>query len=132
MPEEISNPVLSLIKEQDLIDDLQYEEVLAEHKRSGNEVSQILQDFGIMDGDSILQAIANHLGTEVISLRDRPLPPEVVKAIPANTARMYECLPINLFNSTLQVALVDPLNPARIDELGFIIKKEIQVRRAIK
>ena len=40
MPEEISNPLLSLIKEQSLIDDLQYEEVLGEFKRSGKPVIQ--------------------------------------------------------------------------------------------
>ena len=45
MSEDISNPLLSLIKEQSLIDDLQYEEVLGEFKRTGKPASQILQDF---------------------------------------------------------------------------------------
>ena len=54
MAEEILNPLLALIKEQSLIDDLQYEEVVAEHKRAGTQVIQILQDFGIMDLDTIL------------------------------------------------------------------------------
>src|SRR5207302_1214317 len=49
MSEDISNPLLSLIKEQSLIDDLQYEEVLGEFKRTGKPVTQILQDFGVMD-----------------------------------------------------------------------------------
>ena len=71
MPEDISSPLLSLIKEQGLIDDLQYEEVAGEHKRSGTPVVQILQDFGIMDLDSVLQVIANYMGAEVVSLRDR-------------------------------------------------------------
>ena len=71
MPHESTNPLLLLVKGQNLIDDLQYEEVLAEHIRSGNSVMQILQDFGIMDVDAILQAIANHLGAEVVSLRRR-------------------------------------------------------------
>ncbi len=127
MPQETTNPLLLLVKGQELIDDLQYEEVLAEHIRSGNSVMQILQDFGIMDVDAILQAIANHLGAEVVSLRDRELSPELLHTIPANTARMYQCLPLALSNSTLQVALVDPLNPARLDELGFIVNKDIQL-----
>jgi type IV pilus assembly protein PilB len=126
MQEEISSPLLSLIKEQGLIDDLQYEEVAAEHKRSGTQVIQVLQDFGIMDLDSILQVIANYMGVEVVSLRDKDFTPELLKSIPANTARMYRCMPIRLSDSTLQVAFEDPLNPARIDELGFIIRKEIQ------
>ena len=47
-----------------------------------------------MDLDTILQAIANHLGAEVVSLRERDLTPELLQTIPANTARMYHCLPV--------------------------------------
>ena len=46
MSDEISNPLLALVKEQGMIDDLQYEEVVGELKRSGKSVFQILQDFG--------------------------------------------------------------------------------------
>jgi type IV pilus assembly protein PilB len=126
MAEEILNPLLSLIKEQSLIDDLQFEEVVAEHKRAGTPVIQILQDFGIMDLDTILQLEANHLGAQVISLDQTEFPADLLKTIPANTARMYRCIPVAQFDSTLQVAFEDPLNPARVDELGFIVRKEIQ------
>jgi len=126
MAEEILNPLLSLIKQQSLIDDLQFEEVIAEHKRAGTPVIQILQDFGIMDLDTILQIEANHLGAQVVSLRDTEFSQDLLKLIPANTARMYRCMPVAQFDSTLQVAFEDPLNPGRVDELGFIVRKEIQ------
>jgi type IV pilus assembly protein PilB len=126
MAEEILSPLLSLIKEQSLIDDLQFEEVVAEHKRTGTPVIQILQDFGIMDLDTILQLEANHLGAQVISLKDTEFSPDLLKTIPARTARMYRCMPVAQFDSTLQVAFEDPLNPARVDELGFSVRKEIQ------
>src|SRR5688572_26163006 len=117
MSEEISNPLLALIKERGLIDDLQFEEVSAEFKRSGKPIMQILQDFGVMDLDNILQVMADHLGTQVINFRDREISPQLLKMIPANTARMYQCMPVSLSDSTLQVALVDPMNHSRIDEL---------------
>jgi len=126
MAEETLSPLLALIKEQSLIDDLQFEEVVAEHKRAGTAVIQILQDFGIMDLDTILQLEANHLGAQVVSLTDTEFSPELLQTIPPNTARMYRCMPIAQFDSTLQVAFTDPLNPARVDELGFIVRKEIQ------
>jgi type IV pilus assembly protein PilB len=125
MPEEISNPLLSLIKEQSLIDDLQYEEVLGEFKRSGKPVIQILQDFGIMDLDTVLQVMADQLGTQVVKLKD--LPADVVAAIPGKTARMYQCIPVSLSNGTLQIALTEPLNTSRIDDLGYVVKKDLQV-----
>jgi type IV pilus assembly protein PilB len=127
MSEDISNPLLSLVKEQGLVDDLQFEEVQAEFKRTGKPVSQILQDSGIMDMDAILQAEANHLSAEVVPLNNPNLAPEVIASIPAKTARMYQCIPLALNNGTLQVAFVDPLNPQRIDELGYVVKKDIQL-----
>ena len=126
MAEEILNPLLTLIKEQALIDDLQFEEVVAEHKRAGTSVIQILQDFGIMDLDTILQIEANHLGVPVIALKDVDFTQDLLRNIPANTARMYRCIPVAQFDSTLQVAFEDPLNPARVDEVGFTVRKEIQ------
>jgi type IV pilus assembly protein PilB len=127
MPEDISNPLLSLVKDQGLIDDLQYEEVLGEFKRTGKTVSQILQDFGILDLDTILQAIGSHLGAPVVTVRERDLTPELLRVMPAKMARMYQCLPVGLVDSTLQVALADPLNVGRIDELGYVVKKDIQL-----
>jgi type IV pilus assembly protein PilB len=120
-------PLLSLIKENNLIDDLQYEEVQGEFKRTGKPVIQILQDFQIMDLDNILQVMADHLGTRVVPLRDSEIPPQVIQAVPANAARMYQCLPIFLNDGTLQVALVDPLNPAQVDQLGFVVKHALQL-----
>jgi type IV pilus assembly protein PilB len=127
MADDSSNPLLALVKEQGLIDDLQFEEVQGEFKRTGKPVSQILQDFGILDLDTILQAIATQLGVSVITLRERDITPEVLATIPAKMARMYQCLPVALSGSTLQLALADPLNSGRIDELGFVVKKDVQL-----
>src|SRR3989449_982033 len=80
---EEHRPLLSVNKARTLIDDLQYEEVAAEFKRSGKSVIQILQDFGIMDLDNILQVMADHLGTRVVSFREMDVSPQLVQAIPA-------------------------------------------------
>jgi type IV pilus assembly protein PilB len=127
MPEEISSPLLSLIKEQGLIDDLQYEEVAGEFKRSGKPVLQILQDFGIMDLDSILHVIANHIGAQVVTVSENNLTPDLLQNVPAKTARMYQCLPVGMAGSAIQIALIDPLNSGHIDELSFVVKREIQL-----
>jgi type IV pilus assembly protein PilB len=126
MSDPAASPLLALVKEKGLIDDLQYEEVSEEHRRGNKPMHQILADFGIMDIDTQLQLIAEHLGTEVVAVKDREFSPELIKLIPANTARMYQCVPIADYDSTAQVAFADPLDPVRIDELGFVIKKQVQ------
>ena len=126
MAEEIHSPLLALLRDRSLIDDLQYEEVVAECKRTGNPVIQVLQDYGVLDLDSILHVMADHLGTEVVSLRDRQIPTHVLELLPAETARLYQCIPIQDDGATLKVAFADPLNPAQIDEVSFVIKRDIQ------
>src|SRR5271154_2293173 len=127
MAEDISSPLLSLIKEQGLIDDLQYEDVVAEIKRSNAPAIQVLQDFGIMKLDDILHVEATYLGTEVVSLRDRQISPELLKLIPTTVARMYRCVPVALVGDVLQVALAEPLDPAKADEIHFSAKRDIQI-----
>ena len=126
MSDYVSNPLLALIKERGLIDDLQHEEVLQEQARNGKPIIQILQDFQVVDLDTILQVEAEYLSTEVVSL-SLELLPEVVESIPAGTARMYQCVPVAVHGSTVQVAPMEPLNPATLDELAYIVGKEIQL-----
>jgi type IV pilus assembly protein PilB len=127
MSEEFSNPLLSLIRGQGLLDDLQYEDVVAEIKRSNAPAIQVLQDFGIMKLDDILHVEANYLGTEVVSLRDRVISPDLLKTIPGNVARMYRCVPVAVNGDVLQVAVAEPLDPAKADEINFTTKRDVQI-----
>jgi type IV pilus assembly protein PilB len=127
MTEEINSPLLSLLREQGMLDDLQYEEVAGEIKRNASPVIQVLQDFGIMKLPDILHVMATALGTEVVQLKGREIPPEVFKLIPAKVAQMYHCLPVGIVNGQLQVALADPLDPARTDEIQFVAKRDVQI-----
>src|SRR5476649_1072798 len=127
MSEEISDPLLALIREQGLIDDLQYEDVVGEHQRNATPIIQVLQDTGVMKLHDILQVMANALGTEVVALKDRESSPELLKMVPANVAQMYRCVQVAFDGSTLQVALANPLEPARADEIHFAVKRDIQI-----
>lgn len=109
-----------------MVDDLQLEEVVQEHTRSGKSEVQILQDFGLLDLDTILQILADHIGTEVVDIRSQEITPEVVQAVPATAARMHQCMPVALFGSTVRIALSNPLNHGVVDELSYLTGKEVQ------
>jgi type IV pilus assembly protein PilB len=125
MSDHVSNPFLDMVRERGYLDDLQMEEVLQEHTRSGKPIEQILHDFGLLDTDTQLQIKADHLGTSVVNLQDIELPAEVIQAIPPETARLYQAIPVAVFDSSVQVALVDPLNAQALDELSYVVRKEI-------
>lgn len=127
MADAANDPLLALIHERGMIDDLQREEAAAEAGRTGKSMIQVLNDMGIVDTYTSLQVMAEHLGTEVVDIQDSDLTPEVLKAIPGDVAKMHLCLPVALYDTVVRVALADPLNPAVIDEIGFTVGKEIQL-----
>ncbi len=125
--DHITSPLLALVKEQGLIDDLQLEEVQQEQTRSGKSISQVLHDFGIVEMETQLQIIATHIGTEVVDLSERELGPELVHLLPSTMARTHMAVPVADFGSAVQIALANPLNPSIVDELGFVLGgKEVQ------
>jgi type IV pilus assembly protein PilB len=121
----ISSPLLDLIRSQGMLDDLQLEEVREEHNRSGKSIGEILSDFGIMDIDQQLDLIAAQMGTEVVDLATRELTPDILSAIPPDAARMYKALPVAVTDSCVHVALADPLDPTIVDQLAYVVRKEI-------
>src|SRR5687768_3677139 len=128
MSDPIHHPLLALVKERNLIDDLQLEEVIQEQARSGKSFGQILSDFQLVDTDTQLQLIADSLSTEVVDLGNYEPTPELLKAVPGASARMYQCLPVAEHGSVLHVAMADPLmNHQAIDELAYMVGREIQL-----
>ena len=121
-----SDPLLRLIKERGLIDDLQLEEVLQEITRTAKSSGEVLSDFGLVDTDSQLQIMADSIGTEVVNLDGINFTPELLKVVPASTARMYQCVPVEDFGSAIRIAMANPLNPAAIDEISYVVRKEVQ------
>ena len=127
MADYLSIPLLSLISEQNLLDEFQIEEAAGEVETKGVTAFQALVDLGYLDGDRIIQALCDHLGAESMDLNDALITPELVKLLPSELARQHKCVPVSHFEPTLQVAFADPLDPAAIDEIGFSTGLDIQV-----
>ena len=127
MADATTDPLLALVRERGMLDDVQLDEVAQEMSRGGKSALEVIGNYGFVDTDTLLQIIADHLGTMVGAIDQDSLTEETIKAVPAESARMYQCLPLALYGDTLQIALADPLNPAAIDELGFLIKLQLQL-----
>jgi len=127
MPEVASDPLLSLIRERGLLDDMQLDEVAQEMGRSGKPCLQVVQNYGMLDLDTALQVIADHLGSMVVTVDEGQMTPDVLAAVPPETARMYQCVPLALFGDTVQIAVADPLNPAAVDEMALTLKFQVQL-----
>src|SRR5436189_5736102 len=98
---DTSHPLISILREQGRLDDLQVEEIVQENSKSGKPVQQIIADAGYVSMDEMLTLVANHLGTEVVSVSEADLSKEVIEAISADAARMYPCIPVAVYGLTV-------------------------------
>ena len=71
--------------------------------------------------------IAESLGTRVVNLPATDIPPDVVRIIPASVSRMYMVVPVSKGINSVTLATYDLMSPATMDELAFVLSKDIQL-----
>ena len=120
-------PLLALIGDQNLLDEFQLEEVAGEVESSGVSAFQAMVDSGYLDEDTIIQILCDHLSCESMDLNDALITSDLIEQLPAELAKQHQCVPVSFFEPTLQLAFVDPLNPAALDEIGFTTGFDVQV-----
>ncbi len=113
--------------EQRVLQPSQADDVLNEVELNGKTVAQAMIDGGFIDEPSFYETIANGLGTEFVDLSEREIAPEILRFIPSGLARLHGALPIDMSETTLRVALVDPFDVQIAEDLRFALGKEIQV-----
>ena len=113
--------------EQHVLQPSQADDVLSEVELNGKTVAQAMIDGGFIDEPSFYETIANGLGTEFIDLSQHEIAPEILRLIPSGLARLHGALPIDMNETTLRVALVDPFDLHIAEDLRFALGKDIQV-----
>jgi len=119
--------IAELFIEQHVLQPSQADDVLTEASLNGKTVAQTLIDNGFVNEHGFYETIAGALGTEFVDLRDKEVPPEILKLIPSGLARLHRALPIGFSRNTIRIALVDPLDPRAAEDLRFALGKDIDV-----
>jgi type IV pilus assembly protein PilB len=116
-----------LIRERELFSPQQVTEIKEEHERTGKPYSQIIVDFGLMGEDLVLQAVADHLNLEYLDLAQVDMTQTALRTIPSSVARMYGAVPVRSAGNTVTIAVIDPFNPQLVEELAFVLGKDVQL-----
>jgi len=116
-----------LLRERSLIGDSQLSEIAEEHERTGKSFSQIIVDFGLLTETELLHAVADHLSLAFVDLESLDLQPALLRSIPSSAARMYNAVPVSAQGNSVTVAVLDPYNPQLIEELSFVLGKEVHL-----
>ena len=118
--------LLPFLQEQNVLSEEQAREIQDELSRTGKPVEAILGNFGIIQMPQILEKISDSLGLPLLAdLSGLDLSPELLARIPPHTARNLGALPVAGDETTLTVALADPLAVQALEDLRFATGREI-------
>ena len=122
---DVSDPLLQLVVDQELLDEQQLEDVVQEQNQTGKSVQHVLEDLGLLKEDQVLELIAGYLGSYVINLPATDIPPDVIHSIPASVARMYNVVPVESTPNSVTLAVSYMISPQVMDELMFVLTRDV-------
>ncbi len=122
-----NEPLLQMLLDHGVVSAEQVQDVREEQTRSGKPFRDVILNMEILTEAELLQLVAEGLGTRVINLPATDIPPDVIHIIPASVARMYNVVPVEKGNDSVTLATHDLMSPATLDELQFVLSRDISL-----
>jgi len=92
---------------------------------TGERLDSVLTRLGMIAEQTLAIAIAKETGLPIASSSDFPAEPILVDAVSSRFLRDVKAVPIAHTDETVDVALIDPLDPYPIEALGFALRRKI-------
>ncbi len=112
-----------ILIEAGVIDDMQLKTALAEQKRWGDRLGNVLIGLGFVSEDVMAKALSSHLKIPSVNLTKQNFTPELIAMLDAERARKYGVIPVMFkkegTRKVLYLAMSDPTNLPALDEIGF-------------
>ena len=106
--------------------DAQLEIVVEEQEQQpGTLLGRIAEDMQLVTDEQLIQALAEQMGMQTVSLEDAKFDEEVMGRITETMAQLYRVVPLTFENDVLTVATCDPQNLTIQDELRTFLGCEI-------
>ncbi len=119
-----------LLVDKKLISEAQLQEALAEQKRSGRKIGQVLIENGYIQEELMLQTLSAQLKVPYVDISTFELNPELVRRLPETAARRYRSLVLKETPDGLLVAMGDPTDIFGYDEIARILKQPVLLAMA--
>ncbi|MDF1665375.1 MAG: ATPase, T2SS/T4P/T4SS family, partial [Planctomycetota bacterium] len=118
--------IIDILIDMDLISEEDVEEADQYCAKNGGEPHDALLSLNYVTEEDILFAIGSQTGMDVIDLDNEEISPEVVDQVPKNIAFVHRVMPVAEEDGVVIIALSDPMNAAVLDDLSFMLNKEIR------
>jgi len=94
--------------------------------KHGSSVEESLLELGYVTEEDLLFAVGQQTGLDVVEIFISEIPEEIVEQIPKTFAETHRVLPVAHEDGIIIVALADPMNAVVLEDLGFMLNREIR------
>ncbi len=126
MVEKVHKPLGSLLVERGLVTEEGLETALERQRATGEMLGQTLINMGLITEEEILSALRAQSGMPVVNLASFEFDEKVLDRVSGPIARIYKIMPLKLEDSTLQIAMADPLDIQTLDDLRFMLNCDVE------
>ncbi len=127
MFDDHSDLIRDIALEAGLVSPPQAEEIWESHSLTGKSFSESMVDAGLADRPTILQAVADHLHVQFYAAVPHELGDELVKLLKPAQAHKYVVVPVSDEAGKLTLLAKDPFNSSAVNELTFILQRDIEL-----
>ncbi len=119
--------ILELLQDSGLVTGSQVFEARDHATAHGGGVVAALTSLNFLTEEDITRTVAAASNMEFVDLSQILVKPEVITLLARDKASRYKAIPIALNDEVLTVAVSDPLNFDTLDNLRFLLKREIEM-----
>jgi general secretion pathway protein E/type IV pilus assembly protein PilB len=95
-------------------------------KAEGLGLVDALVAMGRISHGDVSKTLAGHFNMDEINLAEYRVPEDVLALVPKHVARRYKIIPIYKHDSTLTVAISDPLDVDTVDSLRYLLHMNVE------
>ncbi len=98
-------------------------EALAEQKRSGRLLGNILVERGFVSRDDIARVLSKQHDIEFAPAADMPSKAQALAAVPLNIALKYQVIPVDIEGDKLTLLITNPQTQNQLEAIGVLLNK---------
>ncbi|MEE2890220.1 MAG: ATPase, T2SS/T4P/T4SS family [Planctomycetota bacterium] len=121
-----AKPIGQILKDMDLITELDIQEALQDQKAKGGALGRILVEKGLVTDSDLRVAIAKQAGMEPVDLDEVVVTADLLEMVPAHVAETYQVIPVEFDGTVLTLAVADPQNMSALDDMKFMLNLEVK------
>ena len=124
---EHSETLKNIFEESGVVSPERLDEAWEEHVDTGKAFTDVLEDAGDLDRNTILELIARNLNVDYVPEIPEQIEPDFLRIIKPDQAHKYGILPYRADPNKVWFLAKDPLNFSVVDDLSFSLRRDVEL-----